>query len=212
MIIKRALLFIVVAAFTLSFFSVSMAAITPIEAVKTTVDSILNTVLDKALSATDKRQERRDTMGSIIEERFNFIEMSRRSLAKHWKKLSTAEKKEFVGIFSDLLKESYAGKVERYTDEKVTYDKEKIKGKKGNYAVVNTTIVTKNVDIPIDYKLILKKDKWWVYDVVIEGVSFISTYRSQYNKIITRESFPKLIESMHNKLKEIRKLDVKGDK
>ena len=211
MIIKRTLLFIVVAVFTTGLFSISMAAKTPTEAVKSTVDAILNTVMEKALSAPEKRQERRDKMGAIIEERFNFIEMSRRSLAKHWKKLSTGEKKEFVGIFSDLLKLSYAGKIERYTDEKITYDKEKIKGK-GKYAVVNTTIVTKDVDILLNYKLILKKDKWWVYDVVIEGVSFISTYRSQYNKIIIRKSFPELLENMRNKLKEIRESEDKEDK
>ena len=209
MTIRRALLFIIVTVFTLGLFSATMAAKNPTEAIKSTVDSILHVMKEKALAGPDKKQERRDKMGAIIEERFHFVEMSKRSLAKHWKKLSIEEKKEFVKIFSDLLKESYAGKIEAYTDEKVTYDKEKIKGK-GKYAVINTTIVTKSVDIPIDYKLILKKDKWWVYDVVIEGVSFISTYRSQYNKIIIRKSFTKLLESMRNKLKEIRKLEEKG--
>jgi phospholipid transport system substrate-binding protein len=164
---------------------------------------------DKTLAVQEKKQERRDKMSALIRERFNFIEMSKRSLAKHWKKLTKEEKKEFVSIFSDLLEASYVGKVENYTDEKVTYNNEKIKGK-GKYSVVNTTIVTKDVDIPIDYKLISKKDKWWVYDVVIEGVSFISTYRSQYNKIIMRESFPKLLENMRNKLKEIREQEEKG--
>lgn len=201
--IRRALLLIIVTAFTFSLFSVAIAAKTPTEAIKATVDGILNVMKDEVLAVPAKKQERRDKMSVLIRERFNFIEMSKRSLAKHWRKISKEEKKEFVSIFSDLLEASYVGKVENYTDEKVTYDKEKIKGK-GKYSVVNTTIVTKSVDIPIDYKLILKKDKWWVYDIVIEGVSFISTYRSQYNKIIIRKSFPELLENMRNKLKEIR--------
>ncbi len=208
MTIKRALILIIFTAFTFSLFSVSIAARTPTESIKSTVDGILNVIKDEALAVPAKKQERRDKMSALIRERFHFIEMSKRSLAKHWKKRSTEEKKEFVTIFSDLLEASYVGKVENYTDEKITYDKEKLKGK-GKYSVVNTTIVTKSVDIPIDYKLIFKKEKWWVYDVVIEGVSFISTYRSQYNKIIMKKSFPKLLDNMRNKLKEVRALEKK---
>jgi phospholipid transport system substrate-binding protein len=203
MAIRRALLLIIVTALTFSLFSISIAAKTPTESMKSTVDGILHIMKDEALGVPEKKQERRDKMSALIRERFNFVEMSKRSLAKHWKKISKEEKKEFVTIFSDLLEASYVGKIENYTDEKVTYDKEKIKGK-GKYSVVNTTIVTKDVDIPIDYKLISRKDKWWVYDVVIEGVSFISTYRSQYNKIIMKESFPGLLESVRNELKEVR--------
>jgi phospholipid transport system substrate-binding protein len=100
---------------------------------------------------------------------------------------------------------SYIGKIETYTNEKVTYDKEILKGK-GKYGMVKTQIITANVNIPIDYKLI-KKSKWVVYDVVIEGVSFVSTYRSQYNKIITGESYASLIKQMKQKLdKENKKI------
>ncbi len=128
--------------------------------------------------------------------------MAKRSLARHWKKRSSEEKKEFVDIFSDLLERSYIGKIEGYTDEKVNYDKEVLKGK-GKYGVVNTTIVTKDVNIPIFYKVRYKNNKWWIYDVVVEGVSFISTYRSQYNKVITRESYAKLIGKMKTKLNSV---------
>ncbi len=206
--IRRALLLIIVSAFTFSLFSVAIAAKTPTESMKSTVDGILHVMKDETLAVPAKKQERRDKMSALIREQFNFLEMSKRSLAKHWKKLTKEAKKEFVIIFSDLLEASYVGKIENYTDEKVTYDKEKIKGK-GKYSVVNTTIVTKSVDIPIDYKLIFRKDKWWVYDIVIEGVSFISTYRSQYNKIIMKKSFPKLLENMRDKLKEVRALENK---
>ena len=109
---------------------------------------------------------------------------------------------EFVRIFSDLLIDSYIGKIEAYTDEKVMYDKEEIKGK-GKYGVVDTKIISKDVDIPIEYKVILKGDKWWVYDVIVEGVSFISTYRSQYDKVIVGDSYAKLLEKMKKKLDEI---------
>ena len=127
--------------------------------------------------------------------------MSKRILATHWKDRSKEEKDEFISVFSDLLMGSYIGKIESYTNEKVTYDKEILKGG-GKYGMVNTQIITTNVNIPIDYKLIQKSNKWVVYDVVIEGVSFVSTYRSQYNKIITGESYASLIKQMKQKLDE----------
>ncbi len=180
----------------------------PIGAIQSTIDSVLEIMRDKELSQPEKTDERRDRISAKLRGRFHFEEMSKRSLAKHWKKRTPEEKTQFVGIFSDLLEASYISKIEAYTNEKVTYDKETIK-KKGKYSVVKTTIVTKSVEIPIDYKLINKKGEWWVYDVVIEGVSFISTYRSQYNRIIKKESFAALLDSMRTKLKELRSDEVK---
>ena len=107
------------------------------------------------LSLPDKKQERRTRISTVIRDRFDFREMSRRSLARHWKKRTPDEAKEFTAIFSDLLVASYIGKIEVYTDEKVTYNKEVIKGK-GKYGVVSTTIITKDVDIPIDYNKFLQ--------------------------------------------------------
>ena len=125
-----------------------------------------------------------------------------RILARHWKARTPEEAREFTAIFSDLLVGSYIGKIEAYTDEKVIFNKEVIKGE-GKYGTVITTIVTKKAEIPIDYKVILKDGKWWVYDVLIEGVSFISTYRSQYDDVIVRESYAALIQKMKKKLDEV---------
>ncbi|GBD96155.1 MAG TPA: ABC transporter substrate-binding protein [Nitrospirae bacterium] len=200
--LRKTLLFMIVAIYSLSFPAAKAAANTPTDAVKYTVDSVLNLLKDKELSAPDKKEERRTRISSLIRERFDFREMARRSLARHWKKRTPEEEKEFVAIFSDLLEASYISKIEAYTDERVTFDKEVIKGK-GKYGVVSTTIATKAVDIPIDYKVKFKNGKWWIYDVVVEGVSFVSTYRSQYNKVIVKESFAKLIQRMKNKLNEV---------
>jgi phospholipid transport system substrate-binding protein len=181
------------------------AAVAPKDAIQSTIDAVLAVLKDKNLAAPAKKAERRGTIRSIIRDRFDFEEMAKRSLARHWKKRTEEERKEFVSVFSDLLEDSYIGKIESYTDEKITYDKGAMK-KGGKYGVVNTTIVTSDVDIPIDYKVKLKENKWWVYDVVIEGVSFISTYRSQYNKIIMKESYAKLIQKMKNRLNESKTL------
>lgn len=181
------------------------AASAPTDELKSSIDAMLDILRDKDLARPDKKQERRSRIKDVIRDRFDFKEMARRSLARNWNKRSSEEKNEFVEVFSDLLQSSYIGKIEGYTDEKITYDKEELK-KKGKYGIVSTTIITKDVNIPIDYKLILKNDKWWVYDVVVEGVSFVSTYRSQYNKVIKKESYAKLIEKMKTKLDEINAL------
>jgi phospholipid transport system substrate-binding protein len=191
--------------YILTVASFAGTASAPTDELKASIDSMLEVLRDKNLGQLDKKKERRSKISALIRDRFDFKEMARRSLAANWKERSSEEKKEFVEIFSDLLQSSYIGKIEGYTDEKITYDKEVIK-KKDKYAIVSTTIVTKDVNIPIDYKLIFKKDEWWVYDVVVEGVSFVSTYRSQYNKVIKKESYAKLIEKMKSKLDEINAL------
>ncbi len=206
---KRTLQIIIITALAMGMSGAGRAENTPADAIRSTVDAVLDIMKDKDLAAPGRRAERREKIRALIRDRFDFMEMSRRSLARHWKKLSPEEKREFVGVFSDLLEASYIGKIEAYTNEKVTYDRETVRGK-GKYGIVNTTIVTKNVDIPIDYKVIFRNGKWWIYDVVIEGVSFISTYRSQYNKIIVKQSFAKLLERMKSKLKEIKAMEAKA--
>lgn len=191
----------VIACLTVLLLAVASANNSPLIAVQSTIDSILDTIRDKSLSTPAKKEERRNKIRSLINERFDFEEMAKRSLARHWKKRTPAEKKEFVSLFSQLLESSYIGKIEGYSDEKITYDKEEIKGG-GKYGVVSTTIATENVDIPINYKVILRGDTWWVYDITIEGVSFISTYRNQYNKIIGKESYAALVQKMEKKLAE----------
>jgi phospholipid transport system substrate-binding protein len=197
--VRKSLLHIIIAICSLILFATEADANTPTQAVEYMVDSVLEVLKNKELSLPEKKKERRSRIRALIRNRFDFEEMAKRSLARHWKKRTSEEKKEFVALFSDLLEASYIGRIELYTDEKVSYDKEVIK-RKGKYAIVSTSIITKKVDIPIDYKIILKNGKWWVYDVLIEGVSFISTYRSQYNKIIIKESYAKLIQRMKNKL------------
>lgn len=200
---KRRITFLIIVACIVFCFSVAGASLpnTPSTAIKTTVDGVLDTLKDKNLSLPSNKEKRRSKIREMIKDRFDFEEMAKRSLATHWSQRTPKEKEEFVSIFSDLLIDSYIGKIESYTNEKITYNKENVK-EDGKYASVDTSIITQNVTIPIEYKVMLKNNKWWVYDVVIEGVSFITTYRSQYNKIITGESYAKLIQKMKDKLNE----------
>jgi phospholipid transport system substrate-binding protein len=184
-----------------SLFTVSEAyADTPTQQVRQTVDKVLDILRNKELKRPEKTKERRTVIRRTISERFDFEEMAKRSLALHWRKRTPEERKEFVPLYTDLLERSYIKKIERYADEKILYIDEKINGE---YSEVNTKIVTKrNVEIPVEYRLLKKNGKWEVYDVIIEGVSLVNNYRTQFNKIIRTDSYEELVKRMKNKQEE----------
>jgi phospholipid transport system substrate-binding protein len=186
-----------------SFFitvSISAYAGDPTNLTKQTIDKVIDILKNKELKKPEKAQERRAEIRKVVGERFDFEEMAKRSLALHWRKRTPEERKEFVSSFSDLLERTYIKKIESYTDEKILYTDEKIEG---DYAVVKTKIITKkNVDVPIEYRLLNENSNWKVYDVVIEGVSLINNYRSQFNDIIRRDSYEELVKRMKNKEQE----------
>ena len=126
--------------------------------------------------------------------------MVMRSLAKAWNDRTPKEREEFIGLFKKLLENSYASKIESYSDEKINYIDEVVKGK---YALVKTEIVRKDSTIAVDYKLIRDNGKWLVYDFIVEGVSMIRNYRSQFSKIIRKESYKALVERLTAKISEI---------
>ena len=170
----------------------------PTEQIKETTDKIITILNDPALKAPDKADEKRKLIRRAVDERFDWHEMSRRSLARHWRARTAEEKKEFVPLFADLLQRTYMNRIENYSGESVTYNGEKIKGK---YSLVSVTVFTsKNVEIPAQYRLRKKGDKWLVYDVSIEGVSLVNNYRTQFNSIIRTSSYDGLVEKLKKKV------------
>jgi len=194
--LKR-LFLILAAGIALTVANIAAADASPTDAVRGSVDSILTLLQNKELDQATRRKE----MRKVINGRFDFRAMSQRTLATNWKKASKEQQQEFVQLFAQLIENTYIGRVEAYTDEKVDYPGEKVKGKK---AVVETLILTASADIPINYKVYQKKNgEWWVYDVIIEGISLISNYRSSYQEIVKKEGFDGLIAKMKNKIKEL---------
>jgi len=194
--LKR-LFLILAAGIALTVANIAAADASPTDAVRGSVDSILTLLQNKELDQATRRKE----MRKVINGRFDFRAMSQRTLATNWKKASKEQQQEFVQLFAQLIENTYIGRVEAYTDEKVDYPGEKVKGKK---AVVETLILTASADIPINYKVYQKKNgEWWVYDVIIEGISLISNYRSSYQEIVKKEGFDGLIAKMKDKIKEL---------
>lgn len=190
------LLKLLMMAVALSFTPPALAASSPTEDVRSSVDAILVILQNGELDVQQKRAD----ISKIINKRFDFRAMSQRTLATNWKKTSDEEKKQFTALFSQLIESSYVGKIEAYTNEKVEYPGEKVKGKK---ALVETLILTSSADIPVNYKLYQKGDQWLVYDVIIEGVSLISNYRSSYQEIMKDEGFDGLLNKMQAKIDEL---------
>ena len=186
------------------FFILSMAvpiwAAEPMEAIKQTTDKILSIVTDPALKAPSKTAEMEKLIRQAVDERFDWEEMARRSLATHWVKRTTKEREEFVPLFADLLERTYLKKVEDYSGEKVLYERET---QDGDYATVRVKIVTKkNKDIPVEYRLKKEGNNWFIYDVSIEGVSLVNNYRTQFNSIITQSSYENFMKVLKAKVTE----------
>lgn len=180
--------------------SVVIGVESPTSVVNETIDQVIRLVTDEALKKPDQAAHRRKLLEETIGQLFNFEELAKRSLAAHWKNLSEAEQQEFVALFRDLLSKTYAGKIENYSGEKVHYLKERLQD---SYAEVQTTIVSKKTEISLDYRLVLMDGKWWVYDVIIDGVSLVKNYRVQFDRIIRDSSYEKLVKTLREKTSDI---------
>jgi len=169
--------------------------------VKKTVDQVVSIVSDSNLKKPQNESKRRAALKSAISRIFDYGEMAKRSLGVHWKGRSGLEQKEFVSLFATLLENSYASKIESYENEKILYEKEIIDG---DYAEVKSRVVTaKRDEYSLDYRLLKEGSRWMVYDVVIEGVSLVSNYRSQFNKIILNQGYGVLVKKLKTKSEEI---------
>lgn len=185
---------------TAALFLASAAFANPIEVVKKTVDEVVHIVADKELKKSDTK--RRHALKKAISSIFDYSEMAKRSLGKHWNVRTATEKKQFAELFATLLENSYAGKIESYNNEKIVYIKEILEEE---YAEVKSKVVTAARDeFTLDYRLFKHNGKWMVYDVIIEGVSLVSNYRSQFNKIITANGYAKLVEKLQSKSEELK--------
>jgi phospholipid transport system substrate-binding protein len=170
----------------------------PTEQLKRGVDQVIRVLGDPSLKG--KTSERRAAVRKIAEGVFDYPDTARRSLGPHWNERTPEEQREFVQLFGDLLERAYFSKIDHYEGEKVQYGAETVNG---DEATVKTTIVTTSgTEVPVDYRLHAVDGRWLVYDVVIEGVSLVSNYRSQFNKIVRAESYPALVQRLRAKESE----------
>jgi phospholipid transport system substrate-binding protein len=171
------------------------------EAMRGTIDEVLRVLADKDLKQPAKANERRQLLEKVVGERFDYEEMSRRSLGASWGNLSDKEKQEFVALFQTLLVNTYADKIESYTGDGVQFLNER---NEKEYAEVRTKVLTGKTEIPLDYRLLNKGSGWRVYDVVVDGVSLVNNYRGQFSKILRNGSYADLVDQLRKKSEKIK--------
>jgi phospholipid transport system substrate-binding protein len=185
---------------SLLFLPFNAFAESPTVQIKSTVDQVIQTLTDAQLQGEGKRPERRKRLREVIFVRFDFQEMAQRSLGAHWQRRTPEEQAEFIKIFSDLLEQTYVDKIESYNNEKFIYTNERMDGR---YADVNSKMRTsKGEEFTINYKLHRVGENWRVYDLVIENISLINNYRSQFNRILTGSTYDELISKIKAKVSD----------
>lgn len=168
-----------------------------LQAVQGHVDNVLAVLTDPALKGAEAKEAKAEKIKGIAEKMFDYNELSRRTLGRNWDKLNPKQQEEFTTLFSALLSSVYLDKILQYSDEKVVFEKsnplseEKVE--------VQSNIITSTKTIPVFYRTILKDNQWRVYDVIIEGISLVKNYRSQFKDILAKKSPEKLLEILRSK-------------
>jgi len=169
----------------------------PTDELRAAIEKVQMILNDSQLKAAGKKGERLDKLRQVIQPKFDFTEMAKRSLGANWQRRNAEEQREFVRAFTELLENAYADSIDSFDGEKVIFTNEK---QDKEYAEANTKIVTKKgEEFPVNYKLHQASGSWKVYDVVIENISLVNNYRSQFNRVIAKSSYEELLRTMKEK-------------
>jgi phospholipid transport system substrate-binding protein len=168
----------------------------PTDLVRQITDQVMKILEDPQFQAPNRHAERQERLHKIAEQVFDWQEMARRALAVHWRERTPQEQQEFVRLFRDLVEGTYINRLESAIQEKreIQYVGEQVDGSR---ATVKTNVVTRrNQQVPIEYRLQKADGRWLIYDVLVEGISLVNNYRSQFNRIITSSSYNDLVQKM----------------
>ncbi len=193
---KQIVVFCILIIFILS---IPVYAGVPMTTVEANVNKVLGVLRDSKLKSPAAKEIKKEKLRVIYKDMFDEIEFSKRTLTRNWNKFSPAERVEFVNLFEQVLEKSYIDKILDYSNEKVDFYKESMIS--DNQAEIQTKIVTASKEIPIFYRMILKDGKWKVYDVVVENVSLVQNYRTQFNDILAKDTPEQLLEILRKKVK-----------
>ena len=179
--------------------SIPVYAGVPMTTVEATVNRVLDVLRDSKLKSPVAKEKKKEKLRIIYKDMFDEIEFSKRTLTRNWNKFNPAERVEFVSLFEQVLEKSYMDKILDYSNEKIDFYKESMLSE--NQAEIQTKIITSSKEVPIFYRMILKNGKWKVYDVVVENVSLVQNYRTQFNDILTKNTPEQLLEILRKKVK-----------
>ena len=172
----------------------------PLDMIQTNVNKVLEVLRDPKLKDESAKKIKKEKLEVIYEQMFDEVELSRRTLGANWNKLNTSQQQEFTQLYRQVLEKAYIDKILSYTNEKIVFPKENMLA--GNQAEVQTKVITASKEIPIFYRVIQKNGAWKVYDVVVENVSLVQNYRSQFNDILAKNKPDQLLEILRKKVKD----------
>ncbi len=171
-----------------------------LDTLKGNVDEVLKVLKNPALKGETGKKAKQDQIRRISQKMFDFAELSKRTLGVNWNKFTTPQRQEFLDLYRGLLEDAYIDKITSYSDEKINYTKELQLSE--NSAEVQSTVVTKSGEIPVYYRMHNKDGQWRVYDVVIEGVSLVNNYRTQFREILANNPPAYLLDTMRKKVQK----------
>ena len=194
---KKSLVVLLIALAALKLSPGSALAATPLETIQSQVDRALEVLRDPALKADSAKATKEKKIWAILDGVFDYTELSKRTLAQNWKRFSPDQQAEFTRLFGKLLGTVYMDRIVAYKDEKVVFSKVTYLSDKT--AEVQSEVVRSAKPIPIHYRMILENGEWKVYDVVIEGVSLVQNYRTQFREILTNKTPEDLLKTLREK-------------
>ncbi|HMK60609.1 MAG TPA: ABC transporter substrate-binding protein [Dissulfurispiraceae bacterium] len=196
----KKLIAIIAMTLCMTFLSTAFAE-SPMATIKDHVDKVLEVLRDPSLKSESGKKAKTKKVRAIADGMFDFTEMSKRTLALNWRRFSPQQQAEFVSLFKDLLADTYADKIMSYTDEKISFTKE-IKLTENTFEV-QSIVLRKTQEIPINYRALNDDGKWLIYDVVIEGVSLVNNYRSQFREALSNKPPESLLETLRKKASKV---------
>ena len=182
-----------------SFIAVaSLNAGEPLDVVKSAADRVIQVLRDPKLLSKDKKKERVERLKEIVDPLFDYEEMAKRALGPHWRRRTPAEQEEFVKLFRDFIEKIYSDKIDLYEGERIVFGRETIDQ---DFAQVESTVINaKREEFVIVYKLRRADGKWKVYDAVVENISVVNNYRSQFDRVINSSSYEELVKRLKEKI------------
>jgi phospholipid transport system substrate-binding protein len=197
---RKTLVVLIITLAALKLSPVSAFAAAPLETIQTQVDRALEVLRDPALKADSAKAAKEKKIWEILDNVFDYTELSKRTLAQNWKRFSPDQQKEFISLFGKLLGTVYMDRIIAYKDEKVVFGK--VTQISDKTAEVQSEVTRSSKSIPIHYRMILERGEWKVYDVVIEGVSLVQNYRTQFREILTNKSPEDLLKTLREKTRK----------
>jgi phospholipid transport system substrate-binding protein len=184
----------------LFLFSLPVYAGVPLDTAQASVNKVLDVLRDPKLKSESAKEIKKDKLRIIYKNMFDEFEFSRRTLARNWSKLNPSQQKEFISLFEQVLEKAYIDRIFSYTNEKIEFYKESMLSE--SQAEIQTRVITSSNEIPIFYRMIKKDNAWKVYDVIVENVSLVQNYRTQFNDILNKNTPEQLLEILRKKVKE----------